>query len=210
MCEIPDNCPSQNASVRVKIICLGDSAVGKSKLFERFLMDNYQQHQLSTYALNLYRYYTEIEGKKILVDFWDTAGQERFKSMHTSYYHQAHACIFVFDITRKITYRNLDKWLQDLRENRPDIPCICVANKIDVEVDMTKKTFKFPKKNKMAFYFVSASDGTNVVKAFRDAIRAAVAYKETSTDIIDQIMNELEKTEEGASEASEDISLDQD
>ena len=28
-------------------------------------------------------------------DFWDTAGQERFKSMHPSYYHQAHACILV-------------------------------------------------------------------------------------------------------------------
>ena len=28
-------------------------------------------------------------------DFWDTAGQERFNSMHSSYYHQAHACILV-------------------------------------------------------------------------------------------------------------------
>lgn len=43
-------------------------------------------------------------------DFWDTAGQERFTSMHPSYYHEAHACILVFDATRKITYKNVAQW----------------------------------------------------------------------------------------------------
>lgn len=39
---------------------------------------------------------------------------------------------------------------------------------------------------------MSASDGTNVVRLFKDAIRAAVAYKQNSTDIMDQIMAEIE------------------
>ena len=39
----------------VKVICLGDSAVGKSKLVERFLLDGYAPQQLSTFALTLYR-----------------------------------------------------------------------------------------------------------------------------------------------------------
>ncbi len=43
-------------------------------------------------------------------DIWDTAGQERFQSMHPSYYHQAHACILIFDATRKTTYKNLANW----------------------------------------------------------------------------------------------------
>ncbi len=33
-----------------------------------------------------------------------------------------------------------------------------------VDISITKKSFNFPKKHKMPFYFVSASDGTNVVK----------------------------------------------
>uniref|UniRef100_A0A2K5IE74 RAB, member of RAS oncogene family like 2B n=2 Tax=Colobus angolensis palliatus TaxID=336983 RepID=A0A2K5IE74_COLAP len=82
-----------DADDNVKIICLGDSAVGKSKLMERFLMDGFQPQQLSTYALTLYKHTTMVDGKTILVDFWDTAGQERFQSMHASYYHKAHACI---------------------------------------------------------------------------------------------------------------------
>ena len=68
-----------------------------------------------------------------LLDFWDTAGQERFNSMHPSYYHQAQACVLVFDVTRKVTYKNLANWYTELRQNRPEIPCILVANKIDGE-----------------------------------------------------------------------------
>lgn len=34
----------------VKIICLGDSMVGKSKLVERFLMDDYEPQVDSTYV----------------------------------------------------------------------------------------------------------------------------------------------------------------
>lgn len=66
-------------------------------------------------------------------DFWDTAGQERFHSLHKSYYHQAHACIMVFDATRKVTYKNLSRWHDELRQYRPEIPCFCAANKIDGE-----------------------------------------------------------------------------
>ncbi|XP_076077151.1 rab-like protein 2A [Mytilus galloprovincialis] len=180
---------------KVKVICLGDSAVGKSKLVERFLMDGYKPQQLSTFALTLFNYQTEVNKEKVSVDFWDTAGQERFNNMHPSYYHQAHACIIVFDTTRKITYKNLPNWLKELREYRPEIPCLCAANKIDVDVSVTTKSFNFAKKHNMPFYFCSASDGTNVVRLFKDAIRAAVAYKNNSTDFMDEIMRELENFE---------------
>jgi hypothetical protein len=48
-------------------------------------------------------------------DIWDTAGQERFNSMHASYYYRAHACIMVFDVTRKVTYKNLQRWYDELQ-----------------------------------------------------------------------------------------------
>ncbi|KAI2598433.1 RAB, member of RAS oncogene family like 2B [Homo sapiens] len=190
-----------DADDNVKIICLGDSAVGKSKLMERFLMDGFQPQQLSTYALTLYKHTATVDGRTILVDFWDTAGQERFQSMHASYYHKAHACIMVFDVQRKVTYRNLSTWYTELREFRPEIPCIVVANKID-DINVTQKSFNFAKKFSLPLYFVSAADGTNVVKVwltaevasklFNDAIRLAVSYKQNSQDFMDEIFQELE------------------
>ncbi|XP_067325505.1 rab-like protein 2B [Anolis sagrei] len=184
-----------DADENVKIICLGDSAVGKSKLMERFLMDGFKPQQLSTYALTLYKYTTEVDGKTILVDFWDTAGQERFQSLHASYYYKAHACIMVFDIQRKVTYKNLANWYKELREYRPEIPCIVVANKIDADMKVTQKSFNFPRKLNLPFYFVSAADGTNVVKIFNDAIKLAIAYKQNSEDFMDEVLKELENFE---------------
>eukprot|EP00928_Gymnodinium_smaydae_P012440 TRINITY_DN14509_c0_g1_i8.p1 TRINITY_DN14509_c0_g1~~TRINITY_DN14509_c0_g1_i8.p1 ORF type:complete len:2518 (-),score=674.12 TRINITY_DN14509_c0_g1_i8:177-7640(-) len=59
----------------LKIILCGDSAVGKSKLVERFLLDNYSPRTLSTYALTLFRHNHEEEsGRRWSIDFWDTAG----------------------------------------------------------------------------------------------------------------------------------------
>ncbi|XP_032659310.1 rab-like protein 2A isoform X1 [Chelonoidis abingdonii] len=184
-----------DADENVKIICLGDSAVGKSKLMERFLLDGFRPQQLSTFALTLYKYTTSVDGKNILVDFWDTAGQERFQSMHASYYHKAHACIMVFDVQRKVTYKNLNNWYKELREFRPEIPCIVVANKIDADMKVTQKSFNFARKFNLPFYFVSAADGTNVVKLFSDAIKLAVAYKQNSGDFMDEVMRELENFE---------------
>lgn len=96
----------------LKIILLGDSAVGKSKLVERFLMDEYSPRQLSTYALTLFRKTVTLENSVEVqtVDFWDTAGQESFNRMHPSYYYRAHCCILVFDVTRKVTYQHLADW----------------------------------------------------------------------------------------------------
>jgi Rab-like protein 2 len=122
---------SDSSNKKLKIILLGDSAVGKSKLVERFLVDGYQPQQQSTHALSLFKYMTQIDDESVEIDFWDTAGQERFNNVHASYYHQAHACIFVFDVTRKLTYKNLEKWYLELQNYRGNIPSIVVANKID-------------------------------------------------------------------------------
>ncbi|XP_062989815.1 rab-like protein 2B [Elgaria multicarinata webbii] len=197
-----------DADENVKIICLGDSAVGKSKLMERFLLDGFKPQQLSTFALTLYKYTATVDGKTVLVDFWDTAGQERFQSMHASYYHKAHACVMVFDVQRKVTYKNLSSWYKELREFRPRIPCIVVANKIDADMKVTQRSFNFPQKFNLPFYFVSAADGTNVVKIFSDAIKLAVAYKQNSGDFMDEVLKELEnieleKKEDGSSDKEE-------
>merc|ERR1711998_69580 len=167
----------------VKVILLGDSAVGKSKLVERFLMDGFQPQQLSTYALTLFRHNAELpvgpDGQKveIAIDFWDTAGQERFNSMHPSYYYKAHACILVFDVGRKSTYKNLSQWYTELREQCPKIPTVVCGNKIDQDPGFVKKALNFPTKHNLKMYFASAADGTNVVTMFEEAIMAAHQYK---------------------------------
>ncbi|CAE7222806.1 Rabl2 [Symbiodinium pilosum] len=173
----------------LKIILCGDSAVGKSKMVERFLLDDYNPRTLSTFALTLFRHHhTAEDGRRWTIDFWDTAGQEQFDKLHASYYFQANACILAFDVTRKITYKNLETWYKEIRNYCPDIPVVCVANKIDVEPSMAKKRFNFPVTHQLPFYFVSSADGTNVVRVFKEAISLAIKNKENPPD---EVMAEI-------------------
>mmetsp|Transcript_374 Transcript_374/g.1284 ORF Transcript_374/g.1284 Transcript_374/m.1284 type:complete len:235 (+) Transcript_374:86-790(+) len=172
----------------LKIIMLGDSAVGKSKMVERFLCEEYNPRALSTYALTLFRHVAKEGDRTWNIDFWDTAGQEQFDHLHASYYFQANACILGFDVTRKMTYKNLDKWYKELRMHCPDIPVICVANKVDADPEIAKKKFNFPTTHQLPFFFVSAADGTNIVRVFKEAIRLAITNKEQPTD---EVMAEL-------------------
>ncbi len=63
-----------------------------------------------------------------------------------------------------------------MQEYRKGIPCIVVANKIDLDMKVTKKSFNFAAKRNLPFYFVSASEGTNVVKVFSEAITMGYTY----------------------------------
>lgn len=140
--------------------------------------------------------------------------------MHPSYYYRAHACILVFDVTRKITYQHLSNWLSELRRYCENIPCILVANKIDVDYSVcgntasstcpcvlrtlsacpvfvllrqqvTCKSFKFAQTHNLPFFFVSAADGTNAVKVFEEAIKEAVAYKKSGNDFMTEVLEYL-------------------
>lgn len=91
---------------------------------------------------------------------------------------------------------------QELREYCEHIPCILVANKIDVDYAVTKKNFKFASANNLEFFFVSAADGTNIVKVFEQAIRAGLEHKEKGpTDFVSEC---LELFDEVGGERKED------
>ncbi|KEG14862.1 putative rab11B GTPase [Trypanosoma grayi] len=204
--KIVDNKPDESRKP-VKLILLGDSAVGKSKLVERFLMQRYVPVQMSTYALTLFHYdFINEDDEAVDLDIWDTAGQERFATMHPAYYHEAHACILVFDVTRKATYKNLEKWLGELRNYREHIPCVVACNKIDTDPSVVSKSFAFVEKHNLPLHYVSAADGTNVVQLFEAATAEAVRYKKNpkNEDFMSQVLGfikEGERKDEAATAA---------
>ena len=65
--EDPADAVDTEPPADIKIILLGDSAVGKTKLVERFLMGDYHPRQLSTFALTLFRYNTKVEDRDVAI-----------------------------------------------------------------------------------------------------------------------------------------------
>ena len=137
--------------------------------------------------------YAQIIKLLHILDIWDTAGQESFNELHPSYYFGAHAAILVFDASRKVTYQNLKGWYKEMRQQCPKIPCICIANKIDIDERATQRKYKFVEDLGVPFNFVSAADGTNVVLIFKEALDMAIKYKEDpdNDDFMKEVMDLL-------------------
>ena len=175
----------------VKLVLLGDSAVGKTKLVERFLLKDYNPITNSTFALTLYEHTENISGKEVKVSIWDTAGQERFDTIHPSFFYGADAAVLVFDATRKETYQHLEEWHSQLISQRGKIPIIVVVNKQDLNPSITKTQFKWIKEHNYPVLYTSAAKGTNVIRVFQEAIKLGWTQKNNPEDVMGVIVDLL-------------------
>ena len=70
----------------------------------------------------------------ICFNVWDTAGQEKFGGLRDGYYIQGQCGIIMFDVTSRITYKNVPNWHRDLERVCESIPIVLCGNKVDVKV----------------------------------------------------------------------------
>ncbi|KAL3313848.1 Ras- protein Rab-3 [Cichlidogyrus casuarinus] len=75
------------------------------------------------------------EGEKVARDHnvWDTAGQEQFHTINYSYYRGADGIILVYDVTNRLSFDNINKWLRDIKQYASDsVDILLVGNKLDL------------------------------------------------------------------------------
>ena len=84
-----------------KIIFLGDQAVGKSSILNRFYQDKFEPDYQATIGLDFHSKNTEINGTSVRLLLYDTAGQEKFKSLIPMYIRDANIILIVYDINWK-------------------------------------------------------------------------------------------------------------
>mmetsp|Transcript_8901 Transcript_8901/g.22954 ORF Transcript_8901/g.22954 Transcript_8901/m.22954 type:complete len:205 (+) Transcript_8901:172-786(+) len=122
-----------------KVLVIGEPGIGKTSLIRRYVDGIFDKHYCATLGVDFALKIVPWEGgKNIRLQLWDIAGQERFSSMTRVYYKQATACVIIFDITRKSTFQEVEKWKADLDEKArlPSgdlLPCLLVANKCDLK-----------------------------------------------------------------------------
>lgn len=67
------------------------------------------------------------------MQIWDTAGQESFKSITRSYYRGSIGAIIVYDITKRETFENISKWVQEVRSHSHEkVNMVLIGNKSDL------------------------------------------------------------------------------
>ncbi|GAM18765.1 hypothetical protein SAMD00019534_019400 [Acytostelium subglobosum LB1] len=154
-----------------KIVLIGDSGVGKSNLLSRFTRNEFNIETKSTIGVEFATRSIVAEGKTIKAQIWDTAGQERYRAITSAYYRGAVGALLVYDIAKQATYKSVERWLTELRENADrNIEIMLVGNKSDLrhlrEVS-TDEAKEFAEKHKLLFIETSALDASNVDSAFQ-------------------------------------------
>ncbi len=125
-----------------------------------------------------------VDGFNISLALWDTSGQERFSALRKRYYQGAYGIIFVYDITRPESYRNIEKrWIPEVNEVLEDyIPALWAtkADLADQRVVSKNSGDRLARRMQAYFFETSALSGQNVNEAFISLSRLVLSKVLTS------------------------------
>ena len=154
-----------------KILLLGDGGVGKTSLLRRFIDNTFDPDYKGTIGVQFMTKTVIIGNNSIKLTIWDVAGQSKFTSYRHLYYRDADGIMLVYDITRAVTFENLDRWIIDaIKYTNLNTQIAVLANKKDLydkravpEVDGQQYS---DQRKAVLFSETSAKTGENVENTF--------------------------------------------
>ncbi|MFX0090313.1 MAG: Rab family GTPase [Candidatus Hodarchaeota archaeon] len=188
--------------VILKTVLMGDGAVGKTALRQRYLGKGFKSTYMSTVGADfaVKRQKVNYKGEReIEFQIWDLAGQPRFQAVRGLYYKGCKAGLLCFDITRRDSMENLHGWFSEVSKHgsQEEIPLIVVANKLDLRSEVSDAigfeegaafAEEIQKKMKIApvkYIETSAKTGDNVLEAFETLAQLNLQFIEQKTGSFD-------------------------
>lgn len=157
-----------------KVVFLGDSAVGKSSISQRFCKNIFTgEHEVTIGGAYIQQKVQLKNGSSLKLHLWDTGGEERFRAMAPLYYRDANAAVLVYDVSNKQTYDSIKYWLNELdsKVKQDGLVLALAGNKCDLpDAKRQVQTFNaktFAENNKMIFAETSAKTGEGVTALFQ-------------------------------------------
>lgn len=131
---------------------VGDGGTGKTTFVKRHLTGEFEKKYVGEYTLRSLVGLVDIlpsctatlgvevhplvfytNRGAIRFNVWDTAGQEKFGGLRDGYYIQGQCAIIMFDVTARVTYKNVPNWHRDLVRVCDNIPIVLCGNKVDIK-----------------------------------------------------------------------------
>eukprot|EP00762_Andalucia_godoyi_P002324 ANDGO_07497.mRNA.1 Rho-related protein racB len=168
----------------IKLVVVGDGAVGKTSLLLVYANNEFPEKYVPTVFDNC-TVNVSVDGSTIQLSLWDTAGQEEYDRLRPLSYPNTHVFLVCFSLVDRSSYANvLQKWYPEVRHNSPDTPIILVGTKADLREDaaargqtpITAQEGETLRSQIKAIRYVecSARTGFEVHSLFNEAIRAVL------------------------------------
>lgn len=160
---------NQDEGILKKVSMLGDPAVGKTSLVNRYVFRVFGDEYISTIGTKVVKKKLTYEDRNVNLMIWDIAGETSFEHIRRAYFRGAEAGLVMADITRSETLDTLRGWICSFREVTKNAPVLILLNKSDLksdyafdvdDVDDLKDEFG------TSVLLTSAKTGENVEKAF--------------------------------------------
>jgi len=153
-----------------KVILIGDINVGKTTIFNQFCKTKSKSKKPlgNTVGAGFIKISIPLIESNTVADLhiWDTSGEERFKTITQQYYKDINGCFIVFDLSDENSFKNLDKWVTDVRNIAPkNIELLIIGNKCDIPEERkieTKEAMDYAFAKGLEYYEISALTGFNI------------------------------------------------
>ena len=99
-----------------KVILLGDAGVGKTNLINISIGEKFDPNKACTITASFVEKKFEIDSIKYKLYLWDTAGSETYRGLTKLFFKGSDIVIFVYEITDKKSFNNLESWINDAKE----------------------------------------------------------------------------------------------
>ncbi|CAI8026535.1 Ras-related protein Rab-8B [Geodia barretti] len=169
----------------LKVVIIGDTAVGKTCLILRYTQDLFRENFLSTIGVDFKTKTVELNDKKYKLQVWDTAGQERYNTIRKGFYRGAKGVVIVYDITNPDSFSHISKWIHDISANCADgndKPVLMIlGNKCDLDDERrihTETASQAAQEFDTIFAEVSARTGRGIDEAFDELVDRMVRLHE--------------------------------
>ena len=173
---------ASSSPMLVKLLLVGDSAVGKTSVLMRYVDAEFSLKFMSTIGVDYKDKTTTLDGKQLKLQVWDTAGQERFRTLTASFYRRAHGILLCYDVTDRTSFRNVQEWVREITESAgPHVARVLFGNKCDrvsEKVVSTEEGAAMAAQFDMAFFEGSAKRDENVTEAFEQLARQVKSFVE--------------------------------
>ena len=93
---------------------VGDGGTGKTTFVKCHLTGELEKKYVAPLGAEVHPLVFHTNRGPIKFHVWDPAGQEKFGGLRDGCYIQAQRAIIMFDVTSRVTYKNVPNWHRDL------------------------------------------------------------------------------------------------
>ena len=101
---------------KLKVILVGMSGSGKTSLINILMGEKFKSIELTTSSPSFAEKQVTLNDKIYKLEIWDTAGQEKFYSLTKIFIKESKIVIFVYDITSKQSFEEIDFWVKSVKD----------------------------------------------------------------------------------------------